>query len=102
MRRKLSILGKSWKVRKTKQPKLNGKPCYGLFDPDKKTIYIKSGMTKRETLRVFWHEYTHARLYESGVTLNAGGLSALAEEIICDTFADLLAYEIDTKWKRKR
>ncbi len=102
MKRSLDILGQKWKVRMIKHPEVNGEACFGLCDPDEKTIYIKTGMTAIHTSRVFWHEYLHARLHESGVTLNVGGISPLAEEVICDTMANLLAYELDANWKRKK
>ena len=101
MRRSISILGQPWKVKRVKKLEHEGEPCFGLCDPDERTIYIKSGITKLQAERVFWHEYTHARLYESGVTLNTGGISALAEEVICDTIANLMAYELNVSWKRK-
>lgn len=87
--KKIMIRGKKWKVSTRKKVKDDdGTPCSGLTDPSKSMIYIRSELTDRQKVWTFFHEFTHAVLYEAGVTINTGGLSDIVEEIICDNVAD--------------
>lgn len=101
--RKLIIKGKEWAIKKVKE--IKGKPdetVHGITHFPTRTIEVTKDSPEYDKEFIFWHEYKHARLYESGVGANTGGMSELAEEIICDDFADFMTNEIEWKWKRKK
>lgn len=95
------IKGKLWKTsRKKNLTNDDGELCTGLTDPDEKHIALDKSLEGPELEWVFWHEYGHALLEEAGVTRNTGGLSDLAEEIVCDTFADAMTLDKTVRFKR--
>lgn len=97
------IKGALWRVKF--KPNLrddDGEPCSGLTDVTARSIRIDASLSGTDLLWVFFHEYAHAVLHESGVTGNTGGISDLAEEIICDNFADALVRDKTVKWKRMK
>jgi hypothetical protein len=96
------IKGKLWKVRRRKKIKLNGEDCSGLTDLDTLTITIHSELQGDRLEWVFWHEYFHAVLAETSVPGNTGGMSDLAEEIVCDAFATCMTSDKVVKFKRTR
>jgi Zn-dependent peptidase ImmA (M78 family) len=96
------IKGTKWTCRRKKNIKLDGDECNGLTDVDKKLIFIKSGMDDAKEEWVFWHEYFHAILSETSVTGNTGGMSDLAEEIVCDAFAACMVTDKIVRFKRTR
>lgn len=99
----LSIKGKEWTVEyKWSLKDSDGNKASGLCDLNKRIIYIDRLLAKDDKLWVFWHEYKHARLYESGLIKNTGGFSRLAEEITCDDFADFMTAEVKVRWIKKR
>lgn len=101
--KKLIIKGKEWITKKVKSLKdESNEGAYGLTSVDDRVIEFDTKIAEFDKEWVFWHEYMHARLHECGVTGNTGGLSDLAEEIICDDFADFMTNEINWKWKRKK
>ena len=101
--RQFLIKGKRWTVRRTKDLKdENEEPCSGLTDVTNRVIELDKSLTGDDLEWVFWHEYGHAFLYEAGVTGNTGGLSDLAEEIVCDNFADVMTTDKTVKFKRGR
>lgn len=101
--RKLIIKGKEWILKRIKNLlDENNNPASGLTDVGNRIIELDKNLADYDKEYVFWHEYKHARLHETGVTGNDGGISTLAEEIICDDFADFMTNEIEWKWKRKK
>jgi Zn-dependent peptidase ImmA (M78 family) len=97
--RHLEIKGATWRVKLRKGLKDDGEPCSGLTDVNARTITLDSSLTEAALEWVFWHEHMHAVLHESGTTGNTGGISDLAEEIICDNYADA-QMRLKIKWKR--
>jgi Zn-dependent peptidase ImmA (M78 family) len=96
------IKGTKWTCRRKKKIKLEGDECTGLTDVDKKLILIKAGLGEQQEEWVFWHEYFHAILSETSVTGNTGGMSDLAEEIVCDAFATSMVVDKIVRFKRAR
>lgn len=65
--RKVTILGRVYKIKQGKNLVYQGQPCYGLCDNIDKTIYIERDQddaTKKETLL---HEACHALLFITGM-----------------------------------
>lgn len=100
--KKFLIKGNEWRVKRRKKIILDSELCAGLTDVSKREILVDSQLADDRAEWVFWHEYCHAILYECGVTENTGGISDLAEEIICDAFADALTMDKNVKFKRTR
>lgn len=96
------IKGALWRVKFKKKLKDDGESCQGLTDTASRLILIDADIKGPHLEWVFWHEYCHGLLHESGVTGNTGGISALAEEIICDNYADSMMRDKKVKWKRIR
>jgi hypothetical protein len=80
----------------------DGSSCVGLTDANEKVIYLDRDIVDDGVAWVFWHEYCHAMLYETGVTVNSGGLSDLAEELICDSYADCMTLDKTVRFKRSK
>jgi len=75
-------------VRVDALPKANGKVVAGHTDYEKKTIqYVDEG--PEETRNTFWHELTHAILYEMGKP-------ELNHEGFVSKFADFWSTAIDS------
>lgn len=100
---KFYIQGAVWKVKfKAILKDEADEACRGLTDPQKKIIYLERSLKGKELEWIFWHEYMHAVLAESGVVGNTGGLDTLVEEIICDNLANAMTRDKRIKWKRLR
>jgi hypothetical protein len=84
------IKGNVWTLEYVRKLTYYGKSTDGLTLPGIKHIKLRREVSKKRKLWVFWHEYYHAVLVESSVVENTGGIPDLAEEIICDMFADLM------------
>src|SRR4051812_4137487 len=101
--RRFSLKGKTWVVILKKDLRDDeGNRVHGLTDFDLKIIYLDTDLKEPKKERIFWHEYCHALLWESGVTGNTGGLIDIVEEIICDSFADALTVDKEVRFKRVR
>jgi hypothetical protein len=81
----ISIKGKLWKISFRKRIKLDGVDCDGLCESGKRLILLRSGLTKKDLIHTFLHEYFHAVLHELHVDVD-GGL----EEVIVDGMASCL------------
>lgn len=66
--RQVVIDGNIWGVRFSRCVQ-NNQNIHGLCCPDERVIYIKKGLGKVETLRVFIHESFHAYEYEYGILI---------------------------------
>jgi hypothetical protein len=98
-----SIKGKKWLTKyKWNLKGDDGSVAYGLCDVDKRIIWVAHGLSIDEKTWVWAHEYMHARLFEAGVTHTTGGISDLAEEIICSDFADFIAKETKVRWRKSK
>lgn len=63
--------------------------CYGLTSASKKTIYIKKGLSARQTLSTFIHELLHVIEFDHPVKLKHKTiykLEAAILEILLDNF----------------
>lgn len=99
----IDIKGKTWTVQYKWGLRLNGELVSGYIDSDKRIIWMRRELTEEEKVYPFWHELFHAILWESGVTGQVGtGLTDLAEEIVCDSFADFMKYRIEARWKKQK
>jgi hypothetical protein len=97
------VQGAEWKVRfKNTIVDDSGDFCRGLTVPSKRKIILEKELEGEELEWVFWHEYMHAILYESGVVGNTGGIDELVEEIICDQFANAMTRDKTVTWKQNR
>lgn len=103
IKRSYLIKGSRWIVKKVKNLKNDqNEDCNGLIDAEKKIIYLDKSLTDRPLVWSFWHEYRHAQLDEAGISSNVdGGMSSLAEEIDCITFADTLT-DLTYKPRKKK
>ncbi len=97
--RAIAINGKIWKIiRKKDLRNEEGQSRMGLTDVDNRIIEIESVLEPKELELTFWHEITHASLYENHLTDLAGGLPELVEEQICEVVAEMI---ISTQRKLK-
>lgn len=74
----LTIRGEHWEVKfarnldKRADASSDESPILGLCEPDTKTIWIKLGQSKIDTLKTFVHEIVHAIEDEHGFTIPHG------------------------------
>ncbi len=97
----VKIKGRTWTVSFVKGLKLDGEIVTGLTDTEALTIQIEASLSKRNKVWVFWHEYFHAFLFETGTTRSAGALSGKLEEILCDFFADMITEDKTVSFKKE-
>jgi len=98
--KKLLIKGKLWKIRKLKKVvHQDGEVCRGLADFDVRLISLEKGLDPQEEIAVLIHELVHAALHEAHLSPNSG-LSADAEEIVCDAVADMITECFNLEAKR--
>lgn len=97
---RFEIEGHVWRVRFVKRVDKNDNP--GETIPHKRLIRIQKGLELKHRVWVFWHEYAHAWFHEKGVAREDCGLPLLVEEMLCDSFADLLTIDKVIKFKRRR
>jgi uncharacterized protein YjaZ len=99
--KRFKVKGKTWTFKLQENLRDDeGNKCQGLTDFDKRRIYVESALTGKHAEWIFWHEYAHAVLWESGVTGNDGGLPTLVEEIICDNIADAFIQDKSVRFKK--
>jgi hypothetical protein len=60
----------------------NGVACFGIWNPDTRSVRLDSDMALTTAWSTYWHEWLHITLWDSGVELK----SKLAERL-CDTVA---------------
>jgi Zn-dependent peptidase ImmA (M78 family) len=97
------IKGNKWVVKYRKHVvHEDGDECFGMADPSTRIIYLEKGLEPQKLEWVFWHEYGHAILSESGVVDVVDGVNPLAAELICDGIADAFTKDKDVKFKRSR
>lgn len=58
--------------------------CWGLYDPEMRTITIDMKAAPRQRWLTFFHELTHVALIDSGLN---NGMSDALHEAICDAVA---------------
>ena len=101
--RSFVIAGFRWKVKIVNGLKDEaGGKREGMTDATNRTIELDKAVTGEDRVLTFWHEYTHAVLYECGVSENTGGLSDIVEEIICDAMANALTYNFRAKYSPQK
>lgn len=64
---KLKIRGTSWKIKREKDPQVNGHQVYGYCHYTDYTIVIAKDLSPRDELETFIHEYIHACAHEGGI-----------------------------------
>jgi hypothetical protein len=74
--------------RKKGQIVINGRDAGGFFDAQNSLIWIEPDSEDVE--RVFWHEFFHAAIHDSGIQ-QTPGWSADIEEIIAEKFGRYVA-----------
>lgn len=97
--KRFSVLGREWSV--TLVNKVDSDNAPGEAVLKSRRIRIAKDLSHRERVWVFWHEYFHAFLYEMGVSREDCGLPELAEEMMCDQFANEMM-KLNVQFKRLR
>lgn len=95
------IRKKKWKVR-VRKTLYEREKCYGLCWPDRALIEVDASLKGDELRWVFFHEYCHAMLWESGATSHDTEITDFVEEIICDAFADAMIEDKKVSFRRVR
>jgi Zn-dependent peptidase ImmA (M78 family) len=100
--KKIKIKGKTWRIRLVPSIIEDDEECQGLCNFDDRLILINKKLSEAQTKFVLFHEVFHALLHEAHVPRNVRFSEAL-EEVICDSFADLLTSTFkNTELKRTR
>jgi hypothetical protein len=99
--KEFKLKGKKWKV-KLSPDLVTKEDCVGECDFDTRTITLDSSLKGRKKKSVFLHELFHVLVHEAhinpGVRFSEG-----VEEVLCDSFADLLVSSFtDLKWKKTK
>lgn len=84
--KKISILGREYKIKQGVNLIFNGVPVLGLCDSDKKVIYIEKNQSPEGKFATLCHECTHGFLYISGLDQK---LSDSENELYCQLFTAL-------------
>jgi Zn-dependent peptidase ImmA (M78 family) len=58
--------------------------CWGLYDPEHRTITIDAKAAPRQRWATFFHELTHVAILDSGLD---NGLHVALHEAICDAIS---------------
>lgn len=83
------LKGNSWKlVRVDNLKDEDADPAMGLTDRANRIVELDRNLSSREQSLTFWHETTHAALFEAHITDAPGGLSEILEHIICEAVAE--------------
>ncbi len=92
------IDGHKWNVKVVRQIDTDGTP--GVAYPQERTICLAADQSAEQMRWSFWHEYCHAWLFELGIARNDVGIPEMAEEMVCDSFADLMTLDKNVIFKR--
>lgn len=93
---KINIKGETWAIKyvPSDSDKLDGND--GICDTKLKTIYLSKTPTRSKT-SVYWHEYFHAYLWESGVR----DLDGHFEHVLIEIMSDLMEKRNETPNKSR-
>lgn len=84
--------GGSIAVREVAQPKSDeGEDAFGTWEPETRTIEIEAGSNPRHKWHVYYHEWMHAVLADSGLV---NLLADDAQETLCDAVATARVVEM--------
>ncbi len=86
--KEIVILGEKWRIKFCKKT-FKSQDYYGVCYRDKRLIVINPDLDLMEQYKTLWHEIGHALFTRNGVTFS-GGVSAEMEEIIVETYANLI------------
>jgi hypothetical protein len=98
----ITVKGEKWKVTLVKDLHDEDEKVKGLTHFDERLIQIEANLTGRERRQIFWHEVSHAIIWESHLSGNTGGLKTIVEEILCDSFGDYLADNASYKPRKRK
>ncbi len=83
--KEIKISGSTWKIKREKNPQLDGLVVSAVTYPVTRTIVICTSLTGEELVHTFFHEFNHAVMAELG--MHNCNIVNEVEEIIVDNFA---------------
>lgn len=99
MKRTIQIKGKTWKIKRKKNPTLKGVgPCHGVADLQNRIIILDSRMKGDQLTKIFIHELLHGCIHELHLKEH-GGIDDAVEEILVEGLADILTTLFEMKLK---
>jgi Zn-dependent peptidase ImmA (M78 family) len=55
--------------------------CYGLYDPNKQTLYFDQNIKSERLFNTFYHELFHVICYNDGIDVNQRGEEPIAQAV---------------------
>lgn len=91
------VKGKTYSVQLKENINHDGHDCDGLMDPSAYTISIVKSLRARDLKQTFLHEWLHAILHESGISVTSVEPDNI--EIIVENISNELMDKMHLKWK---
>lgn len=88
MKKSVTVFGQVIKI-ENKRGLLKDQEAYGLYDPEKKTIYIDADLPPNVARETLLHECGHALFHRAG--LSQSKIASDLEEIIVEQFTIMFA-----------
>lgn len=89
--KKISIMGRTWKIKQVSRPTYKDELCLGMCDYDGKVIYLEKDQDDDSKFSTLVHEAAHAwlilcgldqKMSESEVEVNCQLMAAFVEDVV--------------------
>ena len=94
----ICVFGAKIKIIEHKNLYYEGTKVDGIFQSDKRVIFLEKTLPRHEKIHTLIHELGHAVLWR--VSIVQCGLAPEVEEMIADTFATLMVETFNLRFKR--